>query len=81
MVWFCFFKKAREYQIEEEVSLNSIMLMGLWSVLMARMVFVFKNPDIFAGNWARVLFLKEYAGMDGWGGDTGFVDSGVYRGA
>ena len=64
---FVFFKKAREYHIEEEVSLNSIMLMGLWGALMARMVFVFKNPDIFVGNWARVLFLKEYAGMDGWG--------------
>jgi len=41
--------------------------MGLWSALMARIVFVVRNIEIFTGNWARVLFLKEYIGMDGVG--------------
>lgn len=70
---FVFFKKAREHHIEEEVSLNSILLMGLWVALMARMMFVVKNPDIFAGNWIRVVFLKEHAGMDGWGAVLGLL--------
>ena len=70
---FVFFKKAREHHIEEEVSLNSILLMGLWVAVIARMVFAIKNPDIFANNWIRVVFLKEYAGMDGWGAVLGLL--------
>lgn len=70
---FVFFKKAREYHIEEEVSLNSIFLMGLWGALMARLVFVVRNMEIFTGNWARILFLKEYAGMDGVGAVLGLL--------
>lgn len=70
---FVFFKKAREQHVEEEVSLNSILLMGLWVAVMARMVFVVKSPDIFIDNWIRVVFLKEYAGMDGWGAVLGLL--------
>jgi len=70
---FVFFKKAREHHIEEEVSLNSILLMGLWVAVMARTLFVIKNPDIFTDNWIRVVFLKEHAGMDGWGAVLGLL--------
>ncbi len=70
---FVFFKKAREHHIEEEVSLNSILLMGLWVAVMARLIFAVKNPDIFAGNWIRIVFLKEYVGMDGWGAILGLL--------
>ena len=70
---FVFFKKAREHHIEEEVSLNSILLMGLWVAVMARTVFAIKNLDIFAGNWIRIVFLKEYVGMDGWGAILGLL--------
>lgn len=70
---FVFFKKAREYYIEEEVSLDSILLMGLLGVVMARLVFMITNMNIFGDSWIRVLFLKEYPGMSGWGAVLGLV--------
>lgn len=68
---FVFFKKTTENHVDEEISLDTVLLMGLLGVVMARLVFVLTNWQTFASSWARILFLNEYSGMSGWGAVLG----------
>lgn len=68
---FVFFKKTTENHVDEEISLDTVLLMGLLGVVMARLFFVIGNWQTFSSSWARILFLKEYSGMSGWGAVLG----------
>lgn len=64
---FVFYKKAIEYNESEETVFNAVLLMGALSFIFARLGFVVTKLDWFTGHWIRVLFVKEYPGMVGWG--------------
>ena len=64
---FVFYKKAIEYHENEETVFNLILLIGILSFVFARGWFVLSNLDWFAGHWIRIIFLREYPGMSGWG--------------
>ncbi|MBU1071280.1 prolipoprotein diacylglyceryl transferase [Patescibacteria group bacterium] len=64
---FVFYKKAIEYHENEETVFNAVLLMGALSFIFSRFWFVMTKLDWFVGHWIRVLFMKEYPGMNGWG--------------
>lgn len=70
---FVFFKKAKESRVDDELSLDTILLAGLLAAVMARVVFMLGNLDVFGGSWIRGVFLKEYPGMSGLGAVLGLV--------
>jgi hypothetical protein len=64
---FVFYKKAIEYHESEEVVFNAVLLMGILAFVFSRFWFVASKLEWFYGHWIRVLFLREYPGMSGWG--------------
>lgn len=64
---FIFYKKANEAHFDDLAVLDTVVLSGFWSLVFGRIVFVFLHLGTFWNNLARVLFLRNYPGLDHWG--------------
>ena len=70
---FVMHKKAIEAHFDDFMVLDMVVLGGFWSFVFGRLSFVLLNPGVFWNNWSRVLFLKNYPGLDHWGLLVGLV--------
>ena len=70
---FVAYKKATEAHFEDVQVLDAILSAGFWSVVFGRLSYVLLNYRIFWNNWPRILFLKNYPGLDHWGLLLGIV--------
>ncbi|KKT34924.1 MAG: hypothetical protein UW99_C0026G0008 [Candidatus Collierbacteria bacterium GW2011_GWC2_45_15] len=72
---FVAYKKAIEAHLDDVHVLDTIVLAGFWSFVLSRLSYVMLNLGLFWGNWPRILFLKNYPGLDHWGLLLGVVVS------
>src|SRR3989339_1569865 len=72
-VSFIFFKKGQEYHREEADLFDGILVMGVLSLIGARVAYVLTNLSEFSGHLPRTLLLSEYPGLSVWGVVTGIV--------
>ena len=70
---FIAYKKAIEAHLEEIHILDAVVLAGFWSFVLARLIYVLLNFRLFWNNLPRILFLRNYPGLDHWGLLLGIV--------
>jgi prolipoprotein diacylglyceryltransferase len=61
---FAAYKKAVEAHMEDIQVLDTVVMTGFWSFVLSRLIYVLLNINIFWNNWPRILFLKNYPGLD-----------------
>ena len=66
-------KKLSEANFEDLQILDLAVMTGFWSFIFGRLAFVLLHIGVFWNNWPRVLFLKNYPGLDHWGLLLGIV--------
>ena len=64
---FVFYKKAIESHFDELPVLDTVVFVGFWSFIWGRLTYFLFNLDIFKDHWIRILFLKDYPGLNHWG--------------
>jgi len=74
---FVAYKKATEAHFDDLEILDAVVLSGFWAFVLGRLTFALLNWGTFWGNWQRLLFLKNYPGLDHWGLLLGIV-VGIY---